>query len=278
MRRRERGFTLVELLTVIAIISLLMAIILPVLSKAKEQARRTACMSNLHQIATALDLYKKDYKGFPIDLMEKDSGGNLVRPIPVGERWFGPVDPASPAGQVMPAKTRSGYGIATLFPNYVSDIKVFHCPDSPVSDLADPNDVAQLDTSATPPDPAKNYVCYNSYDGFDPLFAAVTGGDLNAAVNSSAYGSFLKYCRKPWDTNNPAYKASPSLQKRMLFWKEPDADTVVTWCNLHRGDPVSGQAKEGEFDLIVYLNGSTHTVQSNPDTRQSGHLSFVQEQ
>jgi len=54
---RRKGFTLIELLVVIAIIAILAAILFPVFSRAREQARKAACLSNLKNIATAWMMY-----------------------------------------------------------------------------------------------------------------------------------------------------------------------------------------------------------------------------
>ncbi len=58
-----RGFTVVELLVVIAVLSLLIGVLLPALAGARERGRAAACASNLRQLATANELYVGDHRG-----------------------------------------------------------------------------------------------------------------------------------------------------------------------------------------------------------------------
>lgn len=60
-RPRQSAFTLIELLIVVSIISLLAAILFPVFARARESARRSACLSNMKQIGLGLMQYAQDY-------------------------------------------------------------------------------------------------------------------------------------------------------------------------------------------------------------------------
>jgi prepilin-type N-terminal cleavage/methylation domain-containing protein len=88
-RHCARAFTLVELLVVIGIIAVLIGVLMPALSKAREQAVRTQCLSNLRELGMALRIYAAENKdAFPIGYMDQKAfayimnHNNSVSPTP----------------------------------------------------------------------------------------------------------------------------------------------------------------------------------------------------
>jgi prepilin-type N-terminal cleavage/methylation domain-containing protein len=78
---RAPGFTLIELLVVIGVIALLIAMLMPVLSKARRSAHRVSCLSNLRQVTMAFHLYAGDNRQrFPDPAAASQTWESLLRP------------------------------------------------------------------------------------------------------------------------------------------------------------------------------------------------------
>ena len=83
----RRAFTLIELLVVIAILAILIALLLPGLSKVRKSARSTVCRSNLRQIHLATTVYVTEFNDFlPFPNSEGGEGGRG----PAEQWWYGP--------------------------------------------------------------------------------------------------------------------------------------------------------------------------------------------
>jgi prepilin-type processing-associated H-X9-DG protein/prepilin-type N-terminal cleavage/methylation domain-containing protein len=99
-RRRVRfpnAFTLIELLVVLAVITLLVSLLLPSLEAAQSRARRIRCISNLHELGVALQIYVTDNRSYPV-AMTTNGLGNWQRTL-----WPSATDRVLYCPQLMPA-------------------------------------------------------------------------------------------------------------------------------------------------------------------------------
>jgi len=112
VRRGFLGFTLVELLVVIAIIALLIAILLPTLRKAREQANAVVCQSNMRQLGMAFLWFAQDHQGhLPGNKHDRENPDDWKQDWLTGEE-------AAPA---------NGPSKGTVF-RYVRHVEIYRCP------------------------------------------------------------------------------------------------------------------------------------------------------
>jgi len=230
MPRRKNGFTLIELLVVIAIIAILAAILFPVFSNARENARRTACLSNLKQIGDALMMYVQDYdEKYPPAALSDPNVGDLVA-------WF-------------PA----------LYP-YVKNQKVFECPSTNGSQYSE-----SFSWWWIPPEwrgTIRHSYAMNMYLGADgPAFwcSISKGGRSMAQISDPADIVAVSECVHTFIHNYWGCTPAPECGRFQVGY----AQTCSAWCNPQLRDERYARHMGGS--VICFADGHTKWVKADPN-------------
>jgi prepilin-type N-terminal cleavage/methylation domain-containing protein len=274
-RRKQSGFTMVELLTVIAIIAILAAIIFPVFSVVQENARRSSTMTNMMRIHQATAAFELDNRRYPEFLFGPALGANgfiagagnpAISPNEVSKllrsnRRFPPADPLVVAS----ANAKFNYR-NSLFPEYINDISIFGCPNNQEALVTRLNTNDDFERDNAFPENEDGTVTvtlpFYKFDAFDaspivkpdytidkvnyaPRYSRVWTRILNSADLATTQASGAP---APYPISVAANGATESQYKRQLLFKNPGGETILTMTTHH---VPKGKA------LVLFLNGST---------------------
>ncbi len=236
-RARSRGvvpsqaFTLVELLVVIGIITLLIAVLLPVMGKARAQANSVKCLSNLRQIGLGLVLYTTDNHGFIVPSYN-------LPPLPgsTSNVTAGPSQPMDGWAAILDRDR----DIAT---GQQSSTGIFYCPDT--------FDIEGVKDGQTGTDPGKP----RGWTDWPMIFTSVGGDSLPKQAVTIPLLGFNKIIRVSYWINayNPIGSAPSDITVADLFYSDsvglgPDSNGL--YLGLHKMSQVRAPSR-----MVVVADG-----------------------
>ena len=294
--RAAAGFTVIELLVVVAIMVILTAIILPSYNALSAQNRRASCAANLKAIGQALTMFRDEYKCYPPDSTEflwtPEAVAQYVAAYgtePPGDTSLGtPIGAAyNPDGTPINTGVR-GLGLYTLYyiGAYANALPPYEV--EPRIDAATRQrlEAAWRGLNGLPWFRSGLYITkLDTFHCPSNQLEAVEGDltDRTYLPEMHGWGNYDAYYRRNfWHPGTEQVDVvghdgddNPVYENRHLLQPYPPADTVVTWCPYHRTSRaparytpgVKSEINPGDQDLVLFADGTVRRMTSRPDNR-----------
>ncbi len=253
LSREARGFTLIELVVVLAIMVLVTSITLGAFRSLTENNQRTACQTNLSQIYQGLRLYMADQDG-QAPPFNPNANPKAMPPekknIGLWNLWTYPS--STDADKI------ATVGLAPTA-RYLRSTKLLHCPaDSEPGATLRPNP-GDLYVDATKQDYNPDFLSYQMFATDHVYSTEDTSSDITADTKAQTYlptrvtsatdPQFKRQLRQPDPTST---KTPPDFLKR-----PPLDSTIVTWCRHHRDSR--------DYDNVLFFDGSVQLIPREQD-------------
>ena len=282
--KRVAGFTLIEILVVIAIITILSAIIFPVFARAKNGAYKNSDMASMNQLRTALQLYYTDQDGYPPALLGYvtlyTSGPEVGNVIPANLlNSYLYKDRVKTLSTFKPSYNNSGFLDVTsaVYPNQdprgIGTAPVIDLNGDGIIDKAD--DIAEARQAYGPGD---GNVClgggvigtclsgieaaYYSMSGYDVATVRDSLGDVRTELRYTLF-----WTEYSLDLNGSAFD-----DPRQLGYAFPPDDAVITCNSYFREYDANNVPIPGNLEIVLYVGGSAKPYDSRVTFERSWRI------
>lgn len=257
--RQRTGFTLVELLVVMAIIAMLAALLMPAVNQVREQGRRTTCMNNQHQLGLATQLFETQNNRLPgwAEPMVSKAAINNSGTVKTST-WVWPLLPNIERGDIYRAGTTPGLDTFNVSPTSTSwgtsvrpHIKILTCP----------NDSSAINNGTN-----ISYVAncgMRNKSGFETNPAADEGGSHGNPVYPGSGGTWHEspatavFFSHVWDDGNVS-SGQYQVQQTLSYVSSGDgsSNTLMFAENVDAGDWAADSPKEGRVGFCFFDAGT----------------------